>query len=243
MTDRSPATPAEDNALALIDSAEAEAAAAEADAAAAEADARAAAARARAIRSRSRAVTAPATAEVSVIATDEPLPPQPPSRRARSVVKTLLAVVGVVLICACLAASGYLMWRHHRVTTEQQRTAEFNAAARQGVVNLMSIDFTEAQEGVQRLLDSSTGKFKDDLTATVDALTNSLEQAKVVTTVTVDSTAVESMSADTGVVLVAATSEAVDTATKERKPAQWRISVTLTRDGGELKMSGVDFVS
>ncbi|CAN5770425.1 hypothetical protein BH09ACT7_BH09ACT7_37880 [soil metagenome] len=242
-TDRPLATPGDNDASALTDAVEAEAAAAEADAAAAEADARAAAARARAIRSRMQAAASSADSAELDSPTTEGLTPDPQRTRRRLPLGPLAAGVAVVLLCALLGASGYLAWRHHTVSTEQQRTAEFNAAARQGVVNLMSVDFSKAQEGVKRLLDSSTGKFKDDLADTADALTESLEQAKVVTTVTVDSTAVESMSADSGVVLVAATSEAVDTATKERKPAQWRISVTLTREGGQLKMSQVDFVS
>jgi Mce-associated membrane protein len=222
---------------ALTDAAEAEAAAAEADATAAEAEARAAAARARAIRSRAQA--APAPVDTAAV---QPTSAPAPARRSTPVL-ALAGAVAVLLLCGFLAASGYLVWRHHGVAQEQQRTAEFNAAARQGVVNLMSVDFTKAQEGVKRLLDSSTGKFKDDLTDTGDALTQSVTQAKVVTTVRVDSTAVDSMTADSGVVLVAATTEAVDSTTKERKPAQWRLSITLTRDQGQLKMSQVDFVT
>jgi Mce-associated membrane protein len=249
-TDQPSATPGKNHRSALTDAAEAEAAAAEADAAAAEAEARAAAARARAIRSRAQAAKPvadladtdqPHSAAVESTS-DEPTAPTQPKPRQLPL-KALALAAAVVLLCGFAAASGYLVWRHHGVTQEQQRTAEFNAAARQGVVNLMSVDFTKAQEGVKRLLDNSTGKFKDDLADTADALSQSVQQAKVVTTVTVDSTAVESMSADSGVVLVAATSEAVDTTTKERKPAQWRLSITLTRDGGQLKMSQVDFVS
>lgn len=253
--DRRSATPNEHRSSALADAAEAEAAAADADAAAAdaeaaaaEAEARAAAARARAIRSRllaSMPIAEPDAPHTDAVeSTNDRLTAQKPARsRGRSLVKSLTAGVAVALVCACSAASGYLMWRRHDVTMEQARAAELNAAARQGVVNLMSVDFNKAQEDVKRLQDSSTGKFRDDLTGTADALTQTLQQAKVVTTVTVGSTAVESMTADSGVVLVAATSEAVDTATKERKPAQWRISVTLTRDGGQLKMSEVDFVT
>jgi Mce-associated membrane protein len=219
-------------ATALRNAAEAEAAAAEAEAEAAEAEAQAAAARARAIRSRLSAAEA------------EPAPSYPvDTRRLRPGLRWLVAGVGVVLVFALCGASGYLVWLHRKDQRQQALTAEFNAAARQGVVNLMSVDFTDADANVKRLLDSSTGKFKDDLQSAVDPLTKSLEESKVTTTVTVDSTAVESMSADTGVVLVAASTEAQDPSSKDPRPAKWRVSITLTRDGGQLKMSQVDFVS
>lgn len=235
--------PGQNDQSALTDAAEAEAAAAEADAAAAEASARAAAARAKAIRSRAQAAKVAEPSDLDTAAVDSTPVATTAAPRSAGPRKALAGAVAVLLLCGFLAASGYLAWRHHGVTQEQQRTAEFNAAARQGVVNLMSVDFNKAQEGVKRLMDNSTGKFKDDLTDTADALTQSVQQAKVVTTVTVDSTAVETMTADSGVVLVAATTEAVDSTTKERKPAQWRLSITLTRDQGQLKMSQVDFVT
>ena len=45
---------------------------------------------------------------------------------------------------------------------DQQRRAEFEAAARQGVVTLMSLDYNKAKEDVQRIIDNSTGEFKKD---------------------------------------------------------------------------------
>jgi Mce-associated membrane protein len=230
------------SAAALRDAAEAEAAAAEAEAEAAEAEAQAAAARARAIRSR--------LSSAEPEGEDDPAPPDlvdleqdPPTRRRRPRLRWLVPGVAVVLVLAFCGASGYLVQQHRATQRQQALTAEFNAAARQGVVNLMSVDFTDADANVKRLLDSSTGKFKDDLQGAVAPLTKTLADSKVTTTVTVDSTAVESLSADTGVVLVAASTEAQDPSNKDPRPAKWRVSVTLTRDGGQLKMSQVDFVS
>ncbi|MCV7229017.1 hypothetical protein H7J73_23660 [Mycolicibacterium komossense] len=224
---------------------------AEAEAAAAEAESRAAAARARAIKLRREAAVAPpAEQRVEEPPTDPPVDPlldtqpvEPPRRHGGGAAKVLAASVAVLLTCAGAGASGYLLWHHHTVVQREARTAEFSAAARQGVVNLMTVDSAHAKEDVQRLLDSSTGKFKDDLQSSADDLTDTLEQSKVAIKVTVQSSAVESMNADSGVVLVAARSEAAGDAKEARPPADWRLAVTLNRDGGQLKMSAVDFVS
>jgi Mce-associated membrane protein len=148
----------------------------------------------------------------------------------------------IVTIGALLGASGYIVWHHRDVLAQQRRTAEFSAAARQGVINLMTIDFNKAKEDVQRVIDDSTGKFKQDYQSTADDLVKALQQSKVVTKVTVNGVAVESMTDNSAVVLVAARSEATSAPDAAKRPAAWRVRLTLTRDGGQLKMSNVEFV-
>jgi Mce-associated membrane protein len=251
MTPENPSTPPDNDAVAQLLAAADEA---EAEAAAAEAESRAAAARARAIKLRREAVVTPEIAADEPAESAEPVEPAvnpllnttPTAQPGRGlpIGKVLAVGAAVLVICAGAGASGFLLWKHHTVEQRQQRSAEFSAAARQGVVNLMTVNFDSAKEDVQRLLDSSTGKFHDDLQSTAADLTTSLEQSNVTTTVTVQSSAIESMSADTGVVLVAARSEAsAEKKGSPRPPADWRLAVTLTRDNGQLKMSAVDFVS
>src|SRR5207237_10077671 len=55
--------------------------------------------------------------------------------------KAVAATVTVLVIAALLAGCGYMYWSHRQVQAEQQRRAEFEAAARQGVVTLMSLDY------------------------------------------------------------------------------------------------------
>jgi Mce-associated membrane protein len=248
MTPENPSTPPDNDAVAQLLAAADEA---EAEAAVAEAESRAAAARARAIKLRREAAEAPESAAAEPALPAEPAvnpllntTPTAQPGRGLPIGKVLAVGAAVLVICAGAGASGFLLWQHHTVEQRQQRSAEFSAAARQGVVNLMTVNFDSAKEDVQRLLDSSTGKFHDDLQSTAADLTTSLEQSNVTTTVTVQSSAIESMSADTGVVLVAARSEAsAEKKGSPRPPADWRLAVTLTRDNGQLKMSAVDFVS
>ncbi|HME77124.1 MAG TPA: hypothetical protein VKI00_16195 [Mycobacterium sp.] len=156
--------------------------------------------------------------------------------------KAVAVGAAIVLICASLGASGYMVWHHRTVLRERHLAAEFSAAARQSVVTLMSVDPDKAREYVQRVIDNSTGNFKEDLQATADDLTRTMEQSKASTRVNVDAVAVESMTDDSAVVLVAAKSDLTDSEHTKRDPGSWRISITLKRDGGQLKISKVEFV-
>ena len=246
------------DALSLAEEAEAEAAEAEAIAAAARA-------RARAIRLRRQAaaeVQAQAT-DVETSATevtdvesdgkesdgkedvaDEPSKVEPVRERRRwSLVLKVVAATLASLCTIALIAVSVIMVKHHRdQAAEQQRSAEFAAAARQSAVTLMSLDFNKAKEDVQRIIDNSTGQFRDDFKNQADDFVKVAQDSKVITEVTVNSTGVESMTNDSAIVLVSATSRVSNAAGAKQEPRTWRLSVSLQRDGGQIKMSKVEFV-
>ncbi len=156
--------------------------------------------------------------------------------------KALAAAAAVVVICASLTASGYVVWHHHNVVQHQQRTAEFSTAARNAVVTMMSIDASKARDDVQRFIDNTTGQFKAIVLLGAQDLVKTVEQSKVSTTAAVQAVAVESMTKDSAVVLVAAKSELTKPDQAKPESRSWRIVVNLQRDGGQLKMSKVEFV-
>jgi Mce-associated membrane protein len=148
----------------------------------------------------------------------------------------------IVLICAFTAASGYMMWQRHETVERNQRAANFIAGARQGVVNMTSLEFNKAKEDVQRMIDSSTGQFRDDFQARAKDFTTVVEQSKVVTQGTVNAAAVQSVNGDYALVLVAATSHITNAAGAKDEPRIWRLKVTVKNDGGQYKMSNVEFI-
>ncbi|OBF50098.1 hypothetical protein A5756_22740 [Mycobacterium sp. 852002-53434_SCH5985345] len=156
--------------------------------------------------------------------------------------RTIAAVVGILLASASLAASGYMVWRHRATVHQQQLAAEFTAAARQRVTTLMSIDANHARDDYQRIIDDSTGDFKAQMSAMSALMAKQTEESKVSSKATVEAVAVESMSDNSAVLLVAARSDVINADNSHRPPVVWRISVDLTRDGGQLKMSKVDFL-
>ncbi|HZE14498.1 MAG TPA: hypothetical protein VE197_01630, partial [Mycobacterium sp.] len=101
-----------------------------------------------------------------------------------------------------------------------------------------------ANDGAQRIIDDSTGSFRDDFQKMAGDFTKVVEQSQVVERGTVQAVAVDldSMTNDSAVVLVASTSEVTNAAGAKQDPRSFRLIVTLTRDGGQLKMSKVEFV-
>jgi Mce-associated membrane protein len=157
--------------------------------------------------------------------------------------RTAVAATFVVLLSlGLLGAGGWMVWHHQQVSAEQQRSAEFAAAARQGVVTLMSLDFNHADEDVKRILDNTTGDFKKDFEGQVDDFTDVAKQSKVTTQATVNSTAVQTMTKDTATVLVAVTTNVSNAASKQQEPRSWRLRVDVARDGGQIKLAKVEFV-
>jgi Mce-associated membrane protein len=158
---------------------------------------------------------------------------------------TLAASLAVIVIVASLAASADIVVRHRDASQQRQRAAEFAAAAREGVVTLTSLDFNDAKAGVQRIIGNSTGSFRDDFAKMAGDFAKVVAESKVVEHGTVQAVAVDldSMTNDSAVVLVASTSEVTNAAGAKQDPRNFKLIVTLTRDGDQLKMSKVEFVS
>lgn len=164
-------------------------------------------------------------------------------RAARNVPWSIIAqVTAVFLILGFAGLSGFFVWKHDDANDRQHRAAAFAAGAKQGVVNMTSLDFNKAKEDVQRVIDSSTGEFRDDFQARAADFTKVVEQSKVVTEGTVNATAVESMDGRTALVLVSATSRVTNSPNSKDEPRNWRLRVTVTEEGGQYKMSKVEFV-
>jgi Mce-associated membrane protein len=163
--------------------------------------------------------------------------------RILKIVAAVLAAVVAVAGTAVLVFVSVLMINHHRhQAADDQRRAEYSAAARQSVVTLMSLDFNKAKEDVQRIIDNATGQFKDDFKSQADDFVKVAQDSKVITEVTVNATGVESMTDDTAVVLVSASSRVTNSAGAKQEPRSWRLSVNLKREGGQIKMEKVEFV-
>ena len=259
---------AKTDALALAEQAEAEAAEAEALAAAARARARAIKLRREAqAMADEEAVAAAADAEdaeeaeesadetseatetsETVDTAEAPAPTdtaehEPARRRLRAPnLAAALTIAAVVAICALLGVSGWMAWHHHNVVQERQRAAAYIATARQGVVNLTSLDFNKAKEGVQRVLDSATGEFKDDFQRRAEDFESVVKDSKAVTEGSVAATAVESMNNDSAVVLVLCNERVTNIAGAKDQPRTFRFRVSVVHDADQLKLSKVEFV-
>src|SRR5699024_1513378 len=95
---------------------------------------------------------------------------------------------------------------------------EFVAVARQVVVTLMSIDYNDAEGAVQRIVDNSTEPFRTEFEGAAEDFVKVSKDAKVTTKATVDTAAVESMTPDSAVVLVSASSTVTNAAGADEAP-------------------------
>jgi Mce-associated membrane protein len=173
------------------------------------------------------------------------LPPRPGRPRwLRRPGRKIVAIgVGSVLVTASLGASGYMLWQHRAAVHKRQLTAEFAEAAKQGITAFMSIDPDHAKDSVQRMIDASTGDQKNQLSVLSLLIVKKAEETKVGSSVTIVGVAVQSVSDNSGVVLVAAKTAPTGPDNVKPPPALFRLSVNMDRDGGQLKMSKVEFLS
>ncbi|WP_063814751.1 hypothetical protein [Nocardia fusca] len=161
-------------------------------------------------------------------------------RRPRG--RTLGRAVAGMIVVAALAVSGFSIWNHHRIGVQQAREDAYLEAARQGVLALTSMDSGRAADDVRRVLDRSTGAFRTDFQTRSEDFTKVVEQSQVATQGEITAAAVESMTDESALVLVSAVSRITNSAGAQQEPRVWRLSVTVTRDGPDPKMSKVEFV-
>ena len=206
----------------------------------AEAEARAEAARARADRLRQLADATSNDTDGEAVATQpvrwRPQRPHRPSRRA------LAVSAAVVVICAALGASGYLVWHHREVVQQRRHTAEFAAAARNAVLTMMSMDPDKARDEMQRFADDSTGLFKAGILMGAEKAITALQQSNVSSKGTVKADAVESATEDSAVVLLVAKTEFSRPGQAKPETRSLLLAVTVKREGGQPKISRVEFV-
>jgi Mce-associated membrane protein len=203
----------------------------------AQAEARAEAARARALQLRQLADATDAEGDVMMAEAADPRRKLPrPGRTALAV----LAAFGC--ICASLAASGYLLLHHRDVLQQRQRTAEFATAARNSIQLMLNINASTARADVQRFVDDTTGEFKAGILLSAEDFVKAVEDSKANSKGTVQAVAVQSMTNDSAIVLVAAKTEVNKPGEAKPESKNVRIVVDVRRDGEQLKVSRVEFV-
>ncbi|WP_260860848.1 hypothetical protein [Mycobacterium tilburgii] len=89
----------------------------------------------------------------------------------------------------------------------------------------------------------STGDLNSQLSALSYLMVTKAWDSKPGNKVCVEAVAVQSLSENSGVVLAAAKTDTPGPDNAKPPPALLRLSVTLNRDGGQLKMSRVDYLS
>ena len=154
----------------------------------------------------------------------------------------LAAALGLIMCVALAGLVGWLGVQAYQSHQRDQQRALFVQIARQGAVNLTTIDYTHADADVQRILDSATGTFYDDFAKRSQPFIDVVKQAKSTSQGTVTESGLASTERDTAQVLVAVTVNPSSAGAQEQQPRAWRMRISVQRLGDEAKVSNVEFV-
>lgn len=158
-------------------------------------------------------------------------------RVASSALRASLAIV--VAFAGLIGWLGYRAYQSHQ---DQLQRNLFLQIARQGALNLTTINYTEAEADVQRIIDSATGTFRDDFTKRSQPFIDVVKQAQSKSQGVITEAAVESEESNTAQVLVAVTVNTSIAGVAEPQPRAWRMRIAVQKVGDGAKVSNVEFV-
>jgi Mce-associated membrane protein len=167
--------------------------------------------------------------------------PTPPSRKpmAPSLRVTLFGVAMVVVLAGLV---GWLGFRAHQSQQVQAQRSQFLQVARQGALNLTTIDWQHAEADVHRILDGATGEFYDDFAKRSQPFIEVLQKAQAKTVGTITEAGLESQTADSARALVAVSVQTSNAGEPEEVPRAWRMRIDVQKVGDQVKVSNVGFV-
>jgi Mce-associated membrane protein len=159
--------------------------------------------------------------------------------RLSRVGKALLA--GAVVVATLAGLTGWLGYRAYEKHEAQDRRSMFVQTARQAAVNLTTINYTEVENDVHRIIDSATGAFRDDFEKRSQPFIEVVKAAQSKSEGTVSEAGLESQQGDSAEVLVAVAVKS-RTAGGEESPREWRMRIGVQVVGNDAKVSNVVFV-
>jgi Mce-associated membrane protein len=152
-------------------------------------------------------------------------------------------VLGVLLVAATVfAAVALSRWQDQRQLDGVRQEAL--AAAKQAAVNFVSISDSTVDSDMQRIIDGSTGDFKDQYVSNRATFKDQVVSNKASSTGTVLRAAILSNDSDSAVVLVALDATVKNTGTPDGRLSHYRMQLSMARDAGTGKwlVAQLDFV-
>jgi Mce-associated membrane protein len=167
--------------------------------------------------------------------------PTAKSRKQVSPVR-LVTLFGLAVVVALGCLTGWLGFRAHQSQQAQAQRSQFLEVARQGALNLTTIDWQHADADVRRILDGATGEFYDDFAKRSQPFIDVLRQAKATTVGKITEAGLESETPGSAQALVAVSVQTSNAGESDPVPRAWRMRITVQRVGDQVKVSNVGFV-
>ena len=151
--------------------------------------------------------------------------------------------VGVAIIVALLGLGGWLGFRVHQDDQVQAQRNLYVQVARQTAINLTTIDYTQVDADIKRVLDSATGAFHDEFQNRSQPFVEVVKKVQSKSEGTISEAGLLSYTKDQAQVLVAvAVKTSMAAAPPDQEPRRWRMRLTVDKTGDSAKVSNVEFV-
>jgi Mce-associated membrane protein len=148
----------------------------------------------------------------------------------------------VLAVVALGATAGVLLHQHRTFESAHDLEQRYLQTARQSVLDLTTISAATVDDDVARVLERSTGTFRDQFAERSDDFVSVVEQADVRATGSITEAGIENSDDSAASVLVAATSSVTNSSGAQEEPRVWRLRITLDNEDGTILVSDVEFV-
>lgn len=153
-----------------------------------------------------------------------------------------VVLFGLAVVVALTAVVGWLGFRAYQSNQAQAQRSELLQAARQGALNLTTIDWQHAETDVQRITDGATGEFYEDFTRRAQPFIGVIKKFESTSVGTIAEAGLESDSGDAAQALVAVTVQTSNAGAAEQVPRSWRLRISVQKVDDQIKVSNVEFV-
>lgn len=187
-----------------------------------------------------------ADCEASVADSDDPSTAEEsegakPAKQRMSPVR-LATLVGLVTVIALSGVVGWLGVQDYKSRQQRELHEMFLRVARQGAINLTTIDWQNVNSDIQRILDSATGPFYDDFSKRSQPFIDVVKKVQSKSVGTVTEAGLESVSGNEARVLVAVSVKTTTVAATDESPRAWRMRIDVQKVDDGAKVSNVLFV-
>lgn len=152
-------------------------------------------------------------------------------------------VAGLVAVVALGTLTGWLAYRGHQSQQAKAERETYLQVARQGAVNLTTIDYQQADADIQRILDSATGQFYDEFSQRSAPFVEVVKKAQSTSQGTITEAGLESVSDDGAQAIVAVSVQTSTAGAPDQPPRSWRMRLTVQKSGSDVKVANVGFVA
>jgi len=151
--------------------------------------------------------------------------------------------LSVAIIVALVGLGGWLGFRVYQDRQVQAQRNLYVQVARQTAINLTTINYTEVDADIKRVLDSATGAFHDEFQNRSQPFVEVVKKVQSKSEGSISEAGLLSYTKDQAQVLVAvAVKTSMAGAPEDQEPRRWRMRLTVDKTGDGAKVSNVEFV-